>query len=198
MLRYAKSSCCKRMFQLFQIFQRYVASISYECCKSRSGCCTCYICCKCFRWILQVYCSKCFSHFRRMLHVFYQGVAHVSHICCKCFIRMLHMFHTYIASVSSRCSICFAMSTHVFFWFFRHMLQVFQLLRTDVANVSSKCYKSRLGVAHVAVRDPSAAATYCSCWAHLHARGCGGGHCSASAVHGAARDTNRAWATVRA
>jgi uncharacterized membrane protein YhaH (DUF805 family) len=39
--------------------------------------------------------------------------------------------------------------THVY----RRMLQVFQLFRTYVANVSSICYKSRSGVAHVAV-DP--------------------------------------------
>ena len=31
------------------------------------------------------------------------------------------------------------------------MLQVFQLFRTYVASVSSRCYKSRSGVAHVAV-----------------------------------------------
>jgi hypothetical protein len=28
-------------FQVFQMFQRYVACIVYRCCKSRSGCCTC-------------------------------------------------------------------------------------------------------------------------------------------------------------
>ena len=33
------------------------------------------------------------------------------------------------------------------------MLQVFQLFRTYVANVFSRCYKSRFGVTHVAV-DP--------------------------------------------
>jgi hypothetical protein len=31
------------------------------------------------------------------------------------------------------------------------MLQMFQLFRTYIANVSSRCYKSRSGVTHVAV-----------------------------------------------
>ena len=32
----AESACCKHMFQVFHICQRYVASVSYGCCKSRS------------------------------------------------------------------------------------------------------------------------------------------------------------------
>jgi hypothetical protein len=31
--------CCKRMFQLFWMFQRYATSVSYVCCKIRSRCC---------------------------------------------------------------------------------------------------------------------------------------------------------------
>jgi hypothetical protein len=31
--------CCKRMFHVFQMFYRYVSSVSCGCCKSRSGCC---------------------------------------------------------------------------------------------------------------------------------------------------------------
>jgi hypothetical protein len=58
MLPYAESACCKHMFQLFQLFQRYVASASYGCCKSRSGCCTC--CKSMFQMFLVVCCSKCF------------------------------------------------------------------------------------------------------------------------------------------
>ena len=64
---YAESACCKRMFQVFQIFQKYVASVSYGCCKSRLGYC---ICCKCFRGILQA---------------FVQSVSSVSDVCCKRF-----------------------------------------------------------------------------------------------------------------
>jgi hypothetical protein len=86
-----------------------------------------------------------------MLHVFYMGVAYVSHLCCKCFIWMLHMFHAYVASVSSRCCICFAMATHVFSSCFRCIFQMFQQFRTYVANVSSRCCKNRSSIAHVAV-----------------------------------------------
>jgi hypothetical protein len=109
----------------------YVASVFDECCK----------------FIV----PNVSAVFRRVLHLFYLGVAYVSHICCKCFIRMLHMFHTYVARVSSECCICFAMTTHMFSWCFRRMLQVFQLFWTYVASVSSRCCKSRSGVAHVAV-----------------------------------------------
>jgi hypothetical protein len=41
MLQCAENACCKRMFQVFQMFQRYVAIVSYECCKSRLKCCIC-------------------------------------------------------------------------------------------------------------------------------------------------------------
>ena len=57
----AESACCKHMFQVFHMFQKYVASVSYGCCKSGSGYCICYKC-------------------------FYLDVLYVSHICYKCFI----------------------------------------------------------------------------------------------------------------
>jgi hypothetical protein len=52
-----KSTCCKHMFQVFQIFQRYVVIVLYERCKSRSEdvAHVSYIvsvleaCCKCFK-----------------------------------------------------------------------------------------------------------------------------------------------------
>jgi hypothetical protein len=37
--------CCKCMFQVFQIFQRFIVSVSYGYCK----------CCKCFRGMLQTF-----------------------------------------------------------------------------------------------------------------------------------------------
>jgi hypothetical protein len=40
--RVLRLTCCKRMFKVFQIFQKYVASVSYGCCKSRSECCICW------------------------------------------------------------------------------------------------------------------------------------------------------------
>jgi hypothetical protein len=38
---YTESACCKSMFHVFQLFQRYVVNVLYRCCKSRSGCCIC-------------------------------------------------------------------------------------------------------------------------------------------------------------
>ena len=37
---FAESACCKSMFQVFQMFQRYVAGVVYQCYKSRSEYCT--------------------------------------------------------------------------------------------------------------------------------------------------------------
>jgi hypothetical protein len=39
------------MFQVFQMFHMYVASVSYGCCKSRSGCCICICCNGCTRML---------------------------------------------------------------------------------------------------------------------------------------------------
>ena len=91
---FAESACCKRMFQMFQ---RYVASVSYRCCKSRSGL-------HMLQWLYthfaSVY-SKYYTYFfRRMLQVCLSG-------CCIC-------FHTYVASVLSKCCIYFAMVSSVF------------------------------------------------------------------------------------
>jgi hypothetical protein len=63
----AKTACCKHLFQVFEIFQRYVASVSHDVAISRLGCCTC-----CYRYthILQasvLNVSTVFS--RRMLQV---------------------------------------------------------------------------------------------------------------------------------
>jgi hypothetical protein len=38
MLRCAENACCKRMFQVFRLFQTYVAVVLDECCKSRPEC----------------------------------------------------------------------------------------------------------------------------------------------------------------
>jgi hypothetical protein len=91
-------------------------------------------------------CSKCFVCF--------------SDICCKCFIWMLHMFRTYVVSVLSRYCICLHRLSSVFRRYasasdiccksFRQMLQVFRLFQTYVASVSSRCCKSRSGVAYIA------------------------------------------------
>jgi hypothetical protein len=71
------------------------------------------------------------------------------------FIWMLHMFHTYVASVLSRRCIYFAMSFQVFSGVFVSVsdacFKCFICLQTYVANVSSRCFESRSGVAHVAM-----------------------------------------------
>jgi hypothetical protein len=107
---YAESVCCKRMFQVFQMFQRYVASVLYGCCKSRSE--YCILCCNDYTRMLQAYVPNVSSGF------FLTYVASV-------FIWMLQMFHTYVASVLSGYCICFAMDLQVFLEFFckcfRHM-----------------------------------------------------------------------------
>jgi hypothetical protein len=70
------------------------------------------------------------------------------------------MFHTYIVSVSSECCMCLQW-LHICFQVFsgvcncfRCMLQVFKPFWMYVASVSSRCYKSRYGVAHVAMGLP--------------------------------------------
>jgi hypothetical protein len=127
--------------------------------------------------MLQMYCSKCFRCFRRMLHV----------CLSRCCIFFMHMF----GNASSKYSICF---THILQVCFIRMLQVFQLIQTYIASVLSRCCKSRYSVAYVAVRliCSSHLLQACSYWACLHARGCGGG----TTVR--AQDTKHTWATVRA
>jgi hypothetical protein len=84
---YAESACCKQMFQMFY---RYVASVSYGYCKSRSGCCIC--------------CNGC----ARMLQGFIPNVSSIFQTyVARVFIWRLHMFHTYVAYI-------FAMVTSVF------------------------------------------------------------------------------------
>jgi hypothetical protein len=66
-------ACCKHMFQIFRMFQRYVASVRSGCCKNRSGCC---ICCN----GVHVCCGLLFPMFRTYL--------------VSVFIWILHIFHT--------------------------------------------------------------------------------------------------------
>jgi hypothetical protein len=107
-------------------------------------------------------CCICFTHM----------VGSVSSRCC---IYFTHMFHTYVASVSFECCICSAMATHVFPWCFIHMLQVFQWIQTYNASVLYLDIAKVDLMLHILQWDPSVAATYCSCWARLHARTSGRG-----------------------
>jgi hypothetical protein len=97
--------CWKRMFQVFQMLQRHVASVSYVCCKSKSGCCICHNGCTC---MLQTYvsnvsyifsdaCCICFTH---IFQVFYLDIVYVLQwflnvfrCFCKCFRRMFQVLH---------------------------------------------------------------------------------------------------------
>jgi hypothetical protein len=94
--------------------------------------------------------------------MFYLGATHVSHLYCKCFIRVLYMFHTYVASVLSGCYICFTLMLQVFhpdvayafntcFPCVSDVYVAFQLFQMYIANVSSRCCKSRSDVAHIVV-----------------------------------------------
>jgi hypothetical protein len=93
-LRCVESECCKRMFQVFQIFRDMLQVLHMNVYKSRLGCCTCCICCKCFKrlfnmfHLFQTYVCKRFD----------RDVAYVSHICCKSMFQMFHMFPSYVAA----------------------------------------------------------------------------------------------------
>jgi hypothetical protein len=85
------------MFQVFQMFQKYVASVVYQCCKSRSGYCAS---CNGYTRMFSSLCSKCFICFRRMLQVFCLDVAKVElNVAYTC------MLQAYVSSVF-RCFIC--------------------------------------------------------------------------------------------
>jgi hypothetical protein len=97
------------------MLQRYVARVSYGCCKSKIGML------RLLQWLYTYVVnvsSQCFiCFFRRMLQLCLSR-------CCIC-------FHIYVASVLSRCCVCVAICFQVFFQVF---LQAFQ---TYVLNVSS-------------------------------------------------------------
>jgi hypothetical protein len=100
-----------------------------------------------------------------MLHVFYLGVAYVSHLCCKCFIRMLHMFHTYDASVSS-----------ILYVFCNGYTHVFLVFKTYVANVSLRYCKVDL-VLHILQPSVAAAGPACMRMGVEGAQAAGVGNC---------------------
>jgi hypothetical protein len=101
--------CFKCMFQIFHMFQMYVASVSFGCCRSKYGSCIymhvasiCFKCFTCFTLMLQLFHLNVAYVFAMATHVFSSFLwcfASVSDICCKCF----GCFRTYVASVSSRC-----------------------------------------------------------------------------------------------
>jgi hypothetical protein len=87
--RRVKNACCQHIFQVFQMFYMYVPNVSYECCKSRSGCCICYNGCT---RTLQVSIPNVHMFLDVCCKCVYVDIAYVLHICCKCFIWILRMF----------------------------------------------------------------------------------------------------------
>jgi hypothetical protein len=91
------------MLHILQVFQKYVAIVSYGCCKSRSV----------MLHILQVFQRHvaCVSEVLfKMFHLFQTYVASV-------LIWMLHMFHTYVVRICSKCFSCFSlMLQYMFSW----------------------------------------------------------------------------------
>jgi hypothetical protein len=87
------------MLHILQVFQKYVAIVSYGCCKSRSV----------MLHILQVFQRHvaCVSEVLfKMFHLFQTYVASV-------LIWMLHMFHTYVVRICSKCFIHFIWMLHL-------------------------------------------------------------------------------------
>jgi hypothetical protein len=83
----------------------------------------CFQCFSCFsRLMLQVYLSECCTCFTHMFHVFYLDVAYILQ-------WLFQAFSGVFTSVSDICCKCF------------------NYFRMYVANVSFRCFKSRLGVA---------------------------------------------------
>jgi hypothetical protein len=134
-----RSACWKC---IFQVFQRYVASVAYGYWKSRSGCCTCYnsytrmlqafvqsvssifqtyhVCCKCFIWVLHMFSHKCCKRLFEMFHSFHMHVASVLSWCHICFTQMLYAFVPNISYVSDICSNKFFLVLQVFSCFKRN------------------------------------------------------------------------------
>jgi hypothetical protein len=108
---------------MFQVFQRYVVSVSYWYCKSRSGCCESS--------------SGCCNGYARMFQVYVPNVLSVSDVCCKCFhldvtkvdlnVAYICMLQVYVSSVSVLYIYC-----KCFIWIL-HMdvLKVDQMLHID-------------------------------------------------------------------
>lgn len=89
---------------MFQTFYRYVAIVSYKCCKSRSRD-DAYVA------SASIFLDACCNHF------FLLDVAYISHICCNSMFRIFYLFQAYVApsdfmlQVASALFECFMCST---------------------------------------------------------------------------------------
>jgi hypothetical protein len=138
------------MFQVFKMFQRYVATVCIDVAKvdrdvAHVAMAIVYV---------SSVCSKCFICFIRMLQVFHLDAAKIDQdvaYICKCF-KCFHMYGAsvfiYMLQYLQWLHTCFHVFL-VFYKYFRRMLQVFQLFRMYVASVSFKYCKSRSYVAQV-------------------------------------------------
>jgi hypothetical protein len=77
-------ACFKHMFQVFHLFQTYIANVSSECCKSRSG--VAHV-------AMAIHaCFKCFISFRCMLQVLHLDVSNAdlerAHVAITLFDRL--------------------------------------------------------------------------------------------------------------
>jgi hypothetical protein len=116
------------------MFQRYVANVSYGCCKSRSRCCT--------------YCNGC----ARMLQALILNISSVfSDVCCKCvyldvtyiFTHMMQVFYLDAAYVYDDFKCFFYVFTSVSDTCFKR----FVCFQTYVAIVVSGCFTTKSNVA---------------------------------------------------
>jgi hypothetical protein len=86
----ARNDVFECTFQMFYLFQTYVASVS-------SGCCICMhvasVCSKCFRRVL----SGCCIYFAMATKKCFPGVLDVCWKCFDCFGCMLQVFHIDVA-----------------------------------------------------------------------------------------------------
>jgi hypothetical protein len=125
------------------MFHKYVASVSYECCKSRSGCCENRSrCCICYNGCTRILkasvpnVSYVFSDVSYCNYV-YLDVVYVSHICCKCFIWMLRMF-----------AIVFKCFSYIFCKYLRRMFRMFHLFFFTLQVLHRIVSKVNRAIAH--------------------------------------------------
>jgi hypothetical protein len=87
------------------------------------------------------------------------------------------MFHTYVASVLSECCVCCNDFQAFFQVFFTSVSEAcfkyFICLQTYVASITSGCFKSRSGLAHVAMSSPAVVARGGTRGRHEAQRACG-------------------------
>jgi hypothetical protein len=140
MLRCVESACYKRIFQVFFIcFRGMLQVLHTDVVKSRSGCCTYCIYCKCLRWMLHAFVQNISS----ISDVRWEYVPNVSSVfnlmlqqvfsCCK--LQMFYldvafvavtiqcMLQAYVLTVSDICCKCFIWMLHMLQWLYTYSLR---------------------------------------------------------------------------